>query len=170
MAGVGWLSPCLLAALSVFVTTGQCAFLPIAGKISYMRNRRVLLDGIPVFQFPDEITNPEQTTGGKLPARGQIVKITGATGYVALCEFQVDECTTDSYGVDCEETCSSGCRANGGSTTCDSISGNCTQGCEREWWGGRCNMSCPSRCAVQCDRDTGDCAECRDNFAPPDCQ
>ncbi|KAK7486583.1 hypothetical protein BaRGS_00022249, partial [Batillaria attramentaria] len=102
-------------------------------KIGYMRNRRVLLDGIPVFQFPDEITNPEQTTGGKLPARGQIVKITGATGYVALCEFQVD-------------------------------------GCRENMWGGQCNMSCPSRCTVQCDRDTGDCEECRDNFAPPDCQ
>ncbi|KAK7486581.1 hypothetical protein BaRGS_00022247 [Batillaria attramentaria] len=26
MAGVGWLSPCLLAALSVFLTPGQCDF------------------------------------------------------------------------------------------------------------------------------------------------
>ncbi|KAK7486548.1 hypothetical protein BaRGS_00022214, partial [Batillaria attramentaria] len=60
------------------------------GYIGYMRNRSIKLDDKEVFQFPNEITNPEQTTGGKLPRRGQIFAITGPTGYVALCEFQVD--------------------------------------------------------------------------------
>ncbi|KAK7486580.1 hypothetical protein BaRGS_00022246 [Batillaria attramentaria] len=153
MAGVAWLSPCLLAALSVFLTPGQCAFQRIASD-DFMNGIRVLVEGTEIFQFSSpQPKQPLPLTGGKLPIKGQIIKFEKKLGFVTLCELQVDGCALGYYGGRCDSLCGKGCVNN----NCNRQDGSCT--CLTGWTSPKCTECDSGYYGVESCEECGYCSE-----------
>ncbi|KAK7452248.1 hypothetical protein BaRGS_00039759, partial [Batillaria attramentaria] len=101
----------------------------------YMRNITVFVNNTQVYQYPTSGNIPvtPRVITPDPPLRGRVIKLSRTTsGYVGLCELQLDGCQSDRYGAGCQQTCSAGCQ----SDTCDSIAGDCT--CNSGWTGSQC--------------------------------
>ncbi|KAK7493650.1 hypothetical protein BaRGS_00015162, partial [Batillaria attramentaria] len=132
--------------------------------MNYMQLASVLVDGKAVHTFCDNqscIDNPHTLTL-RPPLSGQIVKLTRPSRqYLTLCELQVEGCERDIYGVGCTQVCSPGCVDGRVTTTCDSITGHCLNGCQSGWWGAKCDEECSSQCDGPCDTNNGHCFSCK---------
>ncbi|GFO36841.1 multiple epidermal growth factor-like domains 10 [Plakobranchus ocellatus] len=96
--------------------------------------------------------------------------------------FQHPECSTGSYGRDCEGTCSQHCA--GDANLCNDVSGTCDQGCDAGYLMPLCEDKCPIRkygqdCAKMCDSTclnsechhvTGECNDCPKGYTGVFCE
>ncbi|XP_062614516.1 multiple epidermal growth factor-like domains protein 10, partial [Saccostrea cucullata] len=98
-----------------------------------------------------------------------------------VCEIEVYGCSVGRFGEFCENcqcttcsiingscpvACSDNCRDN----SCYPLSGYCTNGCKKLYYGHTCEHQCSSMCNSQsCNRVSGECTACKNGFYGPFC-
>ncbi|XP_046560143.1 uncharacterized protein LOC124269176 [Haliotis rubra] len=156
----------------------------IRSAVLSLSNSSSSTPGVPCYTFPSNTTAGNSVYDVICDGRGRYFTITHWTDHLNICEVEIYECSSRTYGQNCSKRCTD--RNCAGNSLCDHVTGSCVPGCKVGWMGIDCVEECSSRtygqncskrciyrnCAgnSSCDHVTGSCVPgCKVGWMGTDC-